>query len=182
MTPLKILQTFVNRSDIYMIETPDYHGFKRNQLTLNCITNHLKGVYSLHIHALNKQSLCKWGCLDLDIHNFNNLPTDLRQMALKVFKFKAIYLSRLFPEFKTYIEFTGNRGYHIWVFFKEPKYAGLVRMLLGARLRKKKIYDVEIFPKQDCLSQSAPNGSTVRLPLGIHPKSNKRSEFINVMP
>ena len=179
MNPKTLFTKFVNRPTIYSLSTINtYHFFNSAELTLDIVEKHLKNDVSLHIHCLSDTSLCKWGCVDIDIDNFKNLTLPLQNKIKSLYKSKALFIAKLFPEYETIVEDTGNRGYHVWVFFTEPKHAGLVRLIIGARLRKKKIYDVEIFPKQDGLSKSAPYGSSVRMPLGIHPKSNKRSVFI----
>lgn len=81
------------------------------------------------------------------------------------------------------IEFSGGKGYHIWLFFKDKESAALGKEL-GERLRdyfgfaKGGQIHVEVFPKQAHIDDQAGEvGSLLRLPLGKHPKTGNKAVF-----
>jgi len=78
----------------------------------------------------------------------------------------------------SYIEFSGSKGYHVWVFFTTPVRAEDARRLGGIALGKAQIdfKDVEVFPKQ---SQTDAFGNLIKLPLGIHRKTGNRCYFLD---
>lgn len=91
------------------------------------------------------------------------------------------------------LESSGGKGYHIWLFFDAPVPARDVRAWAAV---VKEAYDehrrpvdrgesddcgewpfLEIFPKQDTVPEGG-FGNLVKLPLGVHAKSGRRSEVI----
>ena len=76
------------------------------------------------------------------------------------------------------LEFSGRRGYHVWLFFEKKQYAKFVKTLIETRLHLNKIYGIEVFPKQTELTPSRKYGNLIKIPFGIHKKSGKRSVII----
>jgi len=82
------------------------------------------------------------------------------------------------------IEFSGNKGYHIWIFLEKPVSAAKAKAF-GVHLRESVGAPtsgdphVEVFPKQESLTPSSPLGNLVKLPLGEHPKTHNRSIFVD---
>jgi hypothetical protein len=79
------------------------------------------------------------------------------------------------------IEFSGGKGFHFWYFFDPPLEAATTRRLLE-RVRASiagdlQAFEIEVFPKQDAHSGKG-FGNLVKLPLGVHRLSGKRSFFI----
>jgi hypothetical protein len=78
------------------------------------------------------------------------------------------------------LEDSGNRGYHLWFFFTEPIPAEQARRLLRWITRQcAPVSDHitrEVFPKEKRMGNS--NGSVIKLPLGIHSASGRRSLFL----
>jgi len=109
---------------------------------------------------------------------------DVDSSDLTLAKDLALKLTTLLKGIPHAVEFSGNKGYHIWVFFAKPVPAENVRTI-AAEMREfvggKVGGDphIEIFPKQDKLTKSNPLGNLVKLPLGLHPVSKNRSMFIS---
>jgi hypothetical protein len=78
------------------------------------------------------------------------------------------------------IEFSGGKGYHFWFLFSRPVPAAAARRLLtglaGAVSADLSAFSLEVFPKQDRLSGKG-LGNLVKLPLGVHRMSGRRSWF-----
>ncbi len=80
-----------------------------------------------------------------------------------------------------YIEDSGFKGRHAWIFLETPIPAGVARkcghVLLSRTGALPPEVTVEVFPKQ---SRVAPGGlgNLIKLPLGIHKKTGRRSIFL----
>lgn len=81
-----------------------------------------------------------------------------------------------------YLEDSGYKGCHVWVFFSEPVSAAHVRRFASGFVRRfgpaSETLHWEIFPKQDAV---APDqlGNLIKIPLGIHRKSGRRALFVD---
>jgi ABC-type oligopeptide transport system ATPase subunit len=80
------------------------------------------------------------------------------------------------------VEFSGGKGYHVNVYLATPMDAATARSIGKAVVKRAGITradaSVEVFPKQESLSEDAPYGSLLKIPLGLHPKTKARSVFI----
>lgn len=76
------------------------------------------------------------------------------------------------------VEWSGQKGYHVWVLLEDWTPAADVRRLARA-IATIVGFNGEVFPKQDAVTKT---GSLVKLPYGIHRKSKLRSRFIGPEP
>lgn len=76
------------------------------------------------------------------------------------------------------IEFSGGKGYHVWVVFADYVEAADLRRLGRAVLGITAI-KCEVFPKQDRVKDL---GNLVKLPGGLHRKTGNENEFIDKPP
>jgi len=140
--------------------------------TLADIRDHLNGSIVLGSYTLLPDSTVRWICLDVD-------ATD-RIKARNITE----AISEVLEKIPHAIEFSGNKGYHIWIFLKEPVNATKAKSF-GVRLREavgaptSGDPHVEVFPKQEVLTASSPMGNLVKVPLGNHPKTHSKSMFVN---
>lgn len=136
------------------------------------LTQHLRGQVCWGSYTLLPNSTVRWICWDVD-------STDLTR-ARNI----ALAISEKLEGIPHCIEFSGNKGYHIWIFLKEPVSAEAAKGF-GVRLRESVEAPstgdphVEVFPKQERLTPSNPMGNLVKLPLGLHPKTHNRSVFVD---
>ena len=102
-------------------------------------------------------------------------------------KDKIYMISRIKEESKNLglnpvIEFSGSKGYHFWFFMDRKTSATAIRIALKAIVETVisdlSCFDLEIFPKQDYLTGKG-FGNLVKLPLGLHKLSGKRSFFLD---
>ncbi len=79
------------------------------------------------------------------------------------------------------LEFSGHKGYHLWVRFDEAVPAANVRSLLYGLIERAGALPegirVEVFPNRDRAAQGT-IGPVVKLPLGIHGRTGKRCDLV----
>jgi len=166
----ELYDLFVNRKDVYAIQIPNgAYILQKDELTLSHIEKHLKGDISLGIYCLDTNSNVKWACVDLDGTDLNLLDYESR------------IILDLFPEFARIREFSGRRGYHVWVFFDKETPAEYAQKLVKARLNKyPTLTKYEVFPKQTELNAGRLYGNLVKLPQALHRVSKKRSKILEM--
>jgi hypothetical protein len=144
--------------------------------TLGLIEEHIDGKVTLGAYTVIPGNHVLWMAWDIDCSD------------LVVAKEIAKKLSDWLTEKKIphIVEFSGSKGYHIYILFKEKesaaaaKLAGeMVRDLLG--MQKNGDPHVEVYPKQGELTESNPFGNLLRLPLGPHPKNGNMGVFVNTL-
>jgi len=129
----------------------------RDEVSLN---NHFSGKYCIGVYPI-RDNHTKFLCFDIDgkdsqtLYGFGFLVGIL------------IYLGITLHHFL--IEFSGQKGYHLWVFFEEWISSDKAYKLgvIAQKLAKMKC---EIFPKQPTTDGL---GNLVKLPLGTHPVTGK---------
>lgn len=204
MTTAELLWSrFVHRSDAYNVQTyseekneikyfrptvgecpnnPPCHKrvcehIQSVPLTQQDIQEHLDGKQTLGIYQLTEDNTVLWGCIDVDIMKKaegDDLEAKVKKQTLAV---ATVLRGLIGPKFV--VEFSGSKGYHIWVLFEEPTQARFVFSLLRHVVTKVKPIEgisFEVFPKQTALRSF---GNQVKLPLGIHKKTGKRCLFVN---
>jgi hypothetical protein len=99
---------------------------------------------------------------------------DVQKLTLQTAKFVA----KILPKNSFRVEFSGNRGYHLWIFFSEPV-QGSKAYALGRWIQGNIDHDpevgIEVYPKQQMILRV---GNPVKIPLGIHRKTGKRCLFV----
>lgn len=140
--------------------------------TERLIEKHLSGESVIGAYTLRPDNTVSWMVFDIDSNDIEKA----RDLTRKI--------SSLLQEIPHGVEFSGGKGYHIWIFFKSPVPAENVRNLgnevrdrIGAKISGDT--HVEVFPKQDRLTPHNPLGNLVKIPLGVHPLTGARSFFIN---
>ena len=157
----------------------------RRALTGADLRGHLDGTATLGIYLLDAESHVRTAALDADLIPALRDPKRSRKAAGTVraeLNFLARRLRSLARErgISPVIEFSGGKGYHFWFLFSRPVPAANARRLLtglaGAVSGDLSAFSLEVFPKQDRLSGKG-LGNLVKLPLGVHRMSGRRSWF-----
>ena len=130
-------------------------------ITKGHIKNHLIGDITLGVYTTRTDQTAKWLCIDVD------------DMDVSVVHRLVAGIEDRFGPNACLVEFSGSRGYHIWLFFDEPKSVRTV-VALGRLLTKDVC--VEIYPKQ---AEIDGIGNLVKLPLGIQKKTGDRCWFVD---
>lgn len=128
------------------------------------------------VFQLGDDNTVKWGCIDVDISKRaeGDMTEEVQQQTMKVAKALYAVIGRRFL-----VEFSGSRGYHVWVFFQEPVQARYALALLDYAVGQVEPIDgvtFEVFPKQTAMKSF---GNLVKLPLGIHKKTGNRCLFVD---
>ena len=152
-------ERFVQRVDLYPIQL-DRGGYTvvRRPLTGETIRKHLKAEITLGLYT-SADSTTRWLCLDVD-------TTDERVMRSLWRRLDRAHIPHL-------TEFSGRKGYHLWVFFPSPVPNHMARALGRALTREH-----EVFPKQGRIAADG-LGSLVKAPLGLHRVTGARCLFVD---
>ena len=169
LTKEQILKIFFHRKDVFATQQKSgaYFPTKR-PISIEDIEKHLEGKETLGAYCLGLDNTVTWACVDID--GDENKVEDL--------KFESEIIYNQFEDFKRILEFSGRRGYHIWIFFTQPTQAEYAQRLVKSRLNRVGLLRHEVFPKQTELNEGRKYGNLVKIPGGIHKKSGKRSTII----
>jgi CHC2 zinc finger len=154
---------FVSRDDVYALQSPKGAYFtKHSPLTDEVLANHLLGNITAGFYGLDKDSSVSWIALDADSPD----GIERLQDAWRGLDDQKIY---------SLLE-KSRRGGHLWILFERVPAKAARRLILGSLPQ---LEDVEVFPKQDRLTQDSQFGSLMRGPLGIHRLTGKRHPFVD---
>jgi hypothetical protein len=154
-------QRFVQRDDCYPVQYGNNGGgytVVKAKLTDDVILSHLRGGKTIGLYC-SPDSMTKWLCIDID---------DLDEVAVREVQ---NHLRRF--DIPHLTEFSGKKGYHIWVFFDKPYPNHIVRALANAFA-----FDHEVFPKQDHIGEGK-LGNLVKAPLGKHQATGNWCLFLD---
>ncbi len=165
----QIFKIFINRGDCYalMKEGLNEYTVINGFLTSDNLAKHIDGSKTVGIFQLSKDNKVKWICWDFDSENGN------LEKVLENAKKLYIYLKNY--GYHPLLEFSGRRGYHVWIFCERVE-AESAKNFAERMSRESGSNPHEIFPKQTYLNGKG-YGSMVKLPLGVHRVSNKKSFF-----
>ncbi len=135
---------------------PTPHGLKQiwNYATVrrafsDCdVTAHIQGLFSIVAIPIRENGTCSWGVIDIDVYS-PDAELELRAADVDV----PVYVFR-----------SKSGGFHLFVFFSEPRPAALVRQLLRKLAADLGFPGAEIFPKQDHLDDTTQCGNGINLP------------------
>ncbi len=174
---------FVNRDDTYQRQNNKGIPYRvKSPLTDDILFNPNEnvGAYQLNNHNNIKYAVLDidlikkvWSKPDFDLCNWIDKLQEQTFIAYNLLKAKGI---------DSLIECSGFKGYHLWIFFKQPMDAGIVKQFMHDVFddmnRVDDAIEWEIFPKQDNVSNDG-FGSYVKPPLQIHQKSGHWSYFVD---
>jgi len=154
-------------------------------LNFKVVKNHLFGNYSVGLYQLDTDNNVKWLAFDIDVRKDTVEQLADKGVRDRLFgEMRSIFIKMktILKEFDIpiYLEESGYKGYHVWLFLEEKISAR--HAMEFAQLLLRQIVDyceeiqIEIFPKQIKASQL---GNLLKLPLGIHQVTGKRSYFVD---
>lgn len=190
----RMLKTLVGREDIYAQEIIDGGNHRKNELqilplTENIIEQHLSGKYTIATYIQRSNSTVKFMVIDIDVSKkvlmkYGNDTSEFRSYLTKTGE-TARQVLKILHSFgmQGYVEFSGYRGYHVWVFFTEwlpVRYSNMLSDLIEAKLSSSEEDGIciEYFPNKTRLKPGK-YGQAIKLPYGIHSKTGERSYFID---
>jgi len=154
---------FVNRYDVYPRQLDGLNEYRviKEKINKDLIAKHLSGEITIGSFQINPEdNKVKWICFDFDGH-----------LAEELEKAKKLFSRLKEKGFSPLLEFSGRRGYHIWLFV-EPVDASVARKFATEISKDSKPH--EVFPRQDKIEKNE-FGGQVKIPLGIHRASKQRS-------
>ncbi|HVC93849.1 MAG TPA: CRISPR-associated primase-polymerase type A1 [Pirellulales bacterium] len=158
-------------------------------LTPSVIKQHFNGQFTLGVYPVRLDGTVTFFALDLDIDKAAlqraRGDTVFAQTLRDTLAVEGPRLAAVLGElgFAPLFENSGYKGRHFWVFLAEPAAAEVVH-LLGRMLvawqspQLPRGLHIEFFPKQGSLKGKG-LGNLIKLPLGIHRRTGKRSLFLD---
>jgi hypothetical protein len=129
----------------------------KRPVTEALIARHLAGELAIGVYPLTPDGNCRWVCVDLDYPG----EPDLARLA------RALTLAQSYRRLgcNPFVERSKSKGYHLWIFFRDPVEAAWARRLAAKALADAGLPDsTEIFPRHDRLTPEVPFSGYVNLP------------------
>jgi len=156
-------------------------------LTLQVAENHILGNYTIGVYPVRLDNTVSYIAFDLDVAKFavaraisserawNSLMSRVHKVACALVDLAAA------QDVPMYIEDSGFKGRHCWIFLDTPIPAGVAKKF-GDLLKNQlnglpSDITVEVFPKQTSVRRGG-LGNLIKLPLGIHKRTGKRAVFL----
>ena len=150
------------------------------------VEDHLKGRKTYGIYLIRADETVRVAVIDADlVKQFRNGKLKAEDKDL-IKREQSYLLSRTMElaetiGLKPLVEFSGGKGFHFWFFFASPINAGEAQAhingIKNTISRDLTAFNLEVFPKQAQLSGKG-LGNLVKLPLGIHKLSGRKSYFL----
>lgn len=147
------------------------------------VREHIQGRKTYGIYLLNGESRVWTGVVDVDLVSALRDQRAAQQEKANIRR-ESIYLYTRLMELAAkagltcIAEVSGGKGYHFWFPLDQPVAAVDMRLglktLVGELGKDLRCFALEIFPKQDQLTGKG-FGNLVKLPLGIHRVTGKKS-------
>ncbi len=151
------------------------------------VDDHLAGRKTYGIYLLQSDARVTTAVLDADLvkkFRQTKLNAEDRSVVRRERNYLISRVKDLAKEMglEPLIEFSGGKGFHFWFFFEPAAEASFARGILSrishVVCEDLSAFNMEVFPKQDTLTGKG-LGNLVKLPLGVHRLTGKRSFFID---
>ncbi len=188
---LNFTDLFFCRTDVFARQWADQQkktsGYVpvRRPFTPNDLEDHFKGLKTYGFYLMGADATVRCAAIDADLVPELRPPENRKKSAAKIKKDRTYMISRIREDSRAMglypvIEYSGGKGFHFWYFMKKPVQASMLRKALGqitaGLCPDLSCFHLEVFPKQDHLSGKG-LGNLIKLPLGIHRQTGKRSYF-----
>lgn len=193
----RYMDLFVGREDLYALD-----GIKDGQrrgndevlqpLLADVVKNHLEQKETVGTYIQRSNGTVKYLVIDLDISKGALLQCkneSMRQEYMNKCLHMAAYIMKELRHMgmSGYLEQSGCRGYHIWIFFSEwipVRYANLLSDIIDLKTgeiwkeQETSGIQIEYFPNKTRI-RNGKKGQCIKLPWGIHPRTGKISFFLD---
>lgn len=193
-TAQKILQVFVGREDMFSKETLGYGGKRQTELqplplSEQKIMEHIQGDITIGTYIQRPNSTVKYLVIDVDISKKIMIQVQRDSNRFQAYLEQAWrYAERIRKILKelgifSYVEYSGCRGYHIWVFFTEwvpVRYVNMLSDVIVSKMTTMKQDEicVEFFPNKTKVKAER-FGQVIKIPYGHHIRTGEQSYFLN---
>ncbi|OCC14960.1 putative helicase [Dissulfuribacter thermophilus] len=189
----RYLEIFSGRQDVFARQWVDRKegrtGYvpERRPMTIEDVSDHVNGKATYGIYLMRQDNTVKLGVIDIDLRK-DYRGKKVKKDEMRAVKKEAGFLLRRLNQVSSdyglscIVEFSGGKGYHLWYPVDNPVSASSMRKVLLAIVNEcakgLEFFELEVFPKQDRLTGKG-LGNLVKLPLGIHRGTGKRSFFLS---
>ncbi len=190
----RFLQLFRGRQGLYARQWYDssknISGYApiHSLFTHDVAVKHLSGAFTVGVYPLTEESTVFFSALDIDVRK--SCLVLMKEDALFRKKvdskikelIKRIYEWSLSKELTVVFEDSGCKGVHAWYFFKKAVPAAFAMDILNTCVESlaeiPEEINMEVFPRQ-AVSGGKGYGNLIKLPLGIHRRSGRKSVFLD---
>ena len=185
-------ELFVGREDTYTEEYMIQRRVveqKNEPLTEDIVKEHLSGGRTVGTYVQRPNNTAKYLVIDIDVSKKIFLKysvdspefTQYMKQCFRVMAETLKVLGRL--GLKGYAEYSGCRGYHVWIFFTEwipVRYIHALSQIIAEQMQGVQFEEInmEFFPDERKL-RAGKAGQSIKLPMGIHTKSGFRGYFLD---
>jgi len=168
----EFIKLFSGRKSVYFVSQIGNKDYQKiyGEIDDALVKKHFNGLIILAVRLDCENGTSNKLVFDIDCVN------DV-QKAFNVAK--EIKRELMHKGYEAYIEFSGKKGYHVWIFFKETIKINLLEKIAKEVLENVNYKDVniEIKPKENIIVDTE---NVIKLPLGLHPETCKRTEFLEI--
>jgi hypothetical protein len=160
----------------------------REPFTPSVARNHILGRFTIGIYPLRLDNTVRFLAFDIDVASMDIARIRSDAKAWEGLMSRAHALARTIIQkgldegLPMYMEDSGFKGRHCWLFFQDPVPGVAARRFAQAFLDKigplPPGVHIEVFPKQAAIRGDG-LGNLIKLPLGFHRVSGRRSLFID---
>lgn len=179
-----VLTTFGTTQPFYLEQQSDGRYIKKSgEINHTVLERMLRNQGSIGVYQKNENTSINWICFDFDIIK-EKLEGDGRELAEQaLFKTVKTFCETLkLFEISYLLEYSGNRGFHIWITFQSSfdysagaQIIDAIKTIVNLEIDSSLIA-VDLFPLSASPSQGP--GKGVKLPLSKHKKSNRYSTLL----
>ena len=190
----RYLELFAGREDVYAIDTISERGKRKCEEVLQpllpeVVKRHLQGDETISTFVQRSNGTAKFLVIDVDISKgvlLQNIREEISQEYMNQCLHAALEIMQVLSHLglKGYLEWSGYRGYHVWVFLSEwipVRYINFLEDIISQKTKKlweSNEIQMEYFPNKTRV-RNGKKGQSIKMPWGIHPKTGKRSYFID---
>ena len=189
---MKIMKLFAGREDMFAREELDGNGNRKTNLDMRPLTeqvikDHLMGRITVDTYVQRPNSTVRYLVTDVDISKRVLLQYKRESEEYRTYLQRALDVSvkiqNLYRQMglTAYVEYSGNRGYHVWLFFAEwipTRYANMLGDIIEKKLEPDNEITIEFFPNKTRIKPGK-FGQVLKIPYGIHGKTGERSHFLD---
>ena len=192
-TAEKLKKHFAGREDIYSQESIGYDKKRQSQLqpqalSSEIVNRHLAGAATIGTYIQRPNATVHFMVFDVDVSRKILLQYERGTEEFKTYLTQALHYSYDILKclqnmgMRSYIEYSGSRGYHVWLLLSEwipVRYANMFFEVMVAKLPE--VPDgisLEQFPNRTHVKPGK-YGQVLKLPLGVHIRTGERSYFLD---
>lgn len=185
-------ELFIGREDTYAVEVLMPDGRRMFENTLQPISEkeiqkHLKGDCTIATYVQRNNGTVKYIVFDVDISKKILLKLGRDEVLFQEYMKKAgkiaLQIQAVIRKMgmEAYIENSGYRGYHVWLFLNgwiRTQYANMFQEAVIRQLNLENDINVECFPNRSKVKDGK-MGQLIKIPWGIHSRTGRRTQFLD---